>query len=233
MDFEVYCDESRQDTFIHPTDNSFLLIGSLWLPASERERLKTDIKELRDRHSLNGEMKWQKVSPRNIPFYKELIDLFLAYGNLLRFRCIAVPSNRVNFVKYHENDRELGFYKFYYQMLHHWLLDFNTYSIFCDIKTNRKRDQLATLKRCLALSNLTSTVCCVQALPSHEQVAIQVTDILLGAASSRLNHSVAPGGAKDLVIRHLERGLGVRELRGTSQHEEKFNIFHMRLEGGW
>jgi len=55
----------------------------------------------------------------------------------MRFRCIAVDREQVN-LALHQNDGELGFYKFYYQLLHHWILD-NEYRIFCDLKTNRGR----------------------------------------------------------------------------------------------
>lgn len=82
------------------------------------------------------------MSPNRRDFYVELIDLFFAYGDNLRFRCIAVDRTQLN-LALHDNDGELGFYKFYYQLLHHWILDFNSYRIFCDVKSNRDP------KRCL------------------------------------------------------------------------------------
>ena len=39
--------------------------------------------------------------------------------------------------------------------------------------------------------------------------------------------------AKESVIAHLERHLNRTRLRPTHKSEEKFNIFRIRLEGGW
>ena len=36
----------------------------------------------------------------------------------------VINKNDVDLYKYHQNDQELGFYKFYYQVLHHWIFDF-------------------------------------------------------------------------------------------------------------
>jgi hypothetical protein len=51
-----------------------------------------------------------------------------------------------------------GFYKFYYQVLHHWILDNNEYTVFCDLKQNRDRSRLTTLKRVLNTANRTSVI---------------------------------------------------------------------------
>lgn len=131
-----------------------------------------------------------------------------------------------------DGDGELGFYKFYYQLLHHWILDFNAYRIFCDIKTNRDPKRLPVLERCLARANLSSSIDDIQSLPSHEVVLIQLCDLLLGAASSRINGTLNDGTAKAAVVQRLELALG-RPLIPTRKLEEKFNIFKVRLQGGW
>lgn len=132
----------------------------------------------------------------------------------------------------HDNDGELGFYKFYYQLLHHWILDFNEYRIFCDVKSNRDPKRLPVLGRCLSRANLTSSIVSTQSLPSHEVVLIQLCDLLLGAASSRINDTLRDGTAKSAVVQRLEAALG-RTLALTHKTEEKFNIFKIRLQGGW
>jgi hypothetical protein len=233
MKFEVYCDESRPDLFTSQKRNArYLMIGSLWLPAGLRNEVKDKIKGLRQRHNTWGEIKWTKVSPSRLPFYLDLIDLFEAYGMDMRFRCIAVDSNQVD-MNWHENDSELGFYKFYYQLLHHWILDFNEYRIFCDTKTNRDLTRLKVLHRCLNRANLSSRVSSIQALPSRQVVLIQLSDLLLGAASSRLNQTLQSGSPKEAVVQRLESHLGVTQLHATHRDEEKFNIFQIRLQGGW
>jgi uncharacterized protein DUF3800 len=233
MDFDVYCDETRPDLFSSQKPPvQYMVIGSLWLEESFREEFKSDIHTLRDKHKIGGEFKWQKISPSRIDFYKELIDWFFAKKNNLRFRCIAVDHEKVNLVHYHEDDQELGFYKFYYQMLHHWIMDFNNYAVFCDFKTNRHRDRLPILKRCLDKSNLSSSMLNVQATRSRESVLIQLTDVLTGIASARLNNSITEDSAKSQVVSHLENKLE-REIKHTTKSEQKFNVFVIDLQGGW
>ncbi len=233
MRFEVYCDESRPELFFsQQPDARFLMIGSLWLPCELRSELKDKIKTLRQEHHTWGEIKWSKVSPSRISFYLDLADLFISYGLNVRFRCIAVDHSQVD-MSLHEQDSELGFYKFYYQLLHHWILDFNEYHIFCDAKTNRDSTRLGTLRRCLSYANLSSCIRDIQSLPSRQVTLIQLCDLLLGAASSRLNNTLKPNSAKEQFVQRLEEKLGVTRIGSTTLSEKKFNVFQIRLQGGW
>ena len=232
MDFEVYCDENHPELFTSAKPSvEFLMIGSLWLEANLRDEIKKRIWSLREQHKIWGEIKWSKVSRSALPFYKALIDLFESYGSQVRFRCIAVNHNEFD-ENYHQNDNELGFYKFYYQVLHHWIYSYNTYRIYCDMKVNRDLSRLDTLKRCLNNKNINAQILNVQALPSRQVVLIQLSDLLLGMASSRMNGTLKVGSAKEELAVYLENKLG-RPLAPTLQAEQKFNIFRIRLQGGW
>ena len=150
----------------------------------------------------------------------------------MRFRCITVDHSQVNMLL-HDNDEELGFYKFYYQLLHHWILDFNEYRIFCDAKTSRDPKRLQVLRRCLRYANLSSTIKEIQSLHSKEVVLIQLCDLLLGAANSRMNLTLKEGSAKEKLVKRLESHLGLNAIAPTSRDERKFNVFRIRLNGGW
>ncbi|MET0154762.1 MAG: DUF3800 domain-containing protein [Rickettsiales bacterium] len=233
MRFEVYCDESNQDIFTQEKRNRlrYMTIGSLWIPADIRADAKRKIRTARERHKKFGEMKWRKVSPASLDFYKEIIDLFFSYGKEMRFRCIAVEADKINW-EMHGNNKELGFYKFYYQMLHHWIFDFNEYVIFCDHYTNKNRREAQVLQSCLSHANLSAKIESVQSLASRNIALMQLADILLGVASARMNDSFNKGGAKEELILHTERKLD-RDLCPTFKNEEKFNIFKINLGGGW
>ncbi len=232
MDFEVYCDENHPELFTSEKPNArYLMIGSLWLPADLRVKIKKSIWELREKHNVWGEIKWCKVNKNKLSFYKELIDLFESHGEQLRFRCIAVDHGDFD-KKWHQNDNELGFYKFYYQVLHHWILDFNSYRFFCDVKTNRDLRRLDSLKKCLSNANLSALIQDVQALPSKQVALIQLTDLLLGMASARMNSSLRPGSAKETLVLHLEQKIN-RPICATYRSENKFNVFRINLQGGW
>ena len=233
MRFDVYCDESRPDLFASRRPPAkYLVIGGLWLPTDRRTEFKAAIHALRNKHKIGGEFKWQKVSPSRLSFYCELVNWFVGMKDDLRFRCIAVDHEEVNLLKFHNDDQELGFYKFYYQMLHHWILDFNQYAVFCDAKKNRLPARLHDLERCLSRTNLSSEVMEVQAIPSDESVLIQLADVLTGAATARLNAPPPPETAKGQVLATLERGLR-RRVGPTGRFEKKFNVFVIDLTGGW
>lgn len=233
MKFEVYCDESRPDLFASKkSDARFLVIGSLWLPAERRDQYKAELHHLRDRHRVGGEFKWQKISPSRREFFEEVVSWFFIQGEHLRFRCIAVDRSQVDLRLYHEDDQELGFYKFYYQLLHHWILDFNEYSVFVDFKWNRRRDRLHVLRRCLDAANLSSKVLRVQAVRSEESVLVQAADVLTGAVSRRLNRVPQGSNAKNAVANAVEQHLG-HAIRRTAKSEQKFNVFKIELSGGW
>ena len=233
MKFEVYCDEAYPDLFSSKKPQArYLVIGSLWLPADARGDVKAAVQGLRNKHSIGDEFKWQKISPSKVAFYTELIDLFFGFGDRLRFRCIAVDRTQVDLVRFHESDHELGFYKFYYQLLHHWVFDFNEYAVYCDVKSSRIPDRLETLRLCLGRANLTSTVTRVQVIASEQSLGIQLADVLTGAAAARLNDRLRPYGAKSLVTETIERHLQ-RRIGKTRRTEEKFNVFVIELQGGW
>lgn len=233
MEFEVYCDENYPDLFTSNKPKArFMMIGSLWIPAVLREEAKLRIQEVRERHRVWGEIKWRKVSPAKLQFYKDLADVFFSFGSDMRFRCIAIDRIAYD-ATMNNGDNELGFYKFYYQLLHHWILDNNEYDFFCDTKTNRRRNRLGVLRQCLAYTNRTSRIDNIQALPSKEVVLIQLCDLLLGAASSRINDTLVSDSAKEALARHIETRLNRFRLTPTSRCENKFNIFKINLQGGW
>jgi predicted ATP-binding protein involved in virulence len=230
MDFDIYCDESNSDVLSsNKSKYSFMVIGGIWLPSQEKSAIKQDIKKIREAYGCYGEIKWNKVSNSKLDFYLALFDYF--FSKDIRFRAIIVDKLKVDLIKYHKADAELGFYKFYYQLLHHWILDFNSYSIYIDLKTNKLGDRVKILKDCLQNSNITSDIKKMQALHSHEVIFIQLADLLTGAVSSKFNNSIT-SQAKQVIIKAIENHLK-HEIKPTSRDIRKFNIFKINPKGGW
>ncbi len=233
MKVEVYCDESCPDLLSSQSKQAkYMTIGSVWLPRENRDLYKSAIHQLRDQHRIGGEFKWNKVSPSRIEFYKDLLSWFVSQGDELRFRCIVIDSNKVDLLKFHENDQELGFYKFYYQMIHHWIHECNEYRIFCDFKSNRCRDRLHVLQKCLHSANLSATISGIQAIRSNESVLIQLADVLTGIASAKLNKKLSPNTAKLELVSHLETMFG-KNIAPTPLCEKKFNLFRINFGERW
>ncbi len=232
MKFDVYCDESGPELLHSQKPKSrYMAIGSLWLPEFARLKGKSGLHELRHRHGIGSEFKWRKVSPSKLAFYCDAVDWFIAQGLEVRFRAIVVDRTKIDLVKFHDGDGELGFYKFYYQLLLHWTRECNEYHVFCDHKRDRLPDRLKTLGTCLNRANLASTVG-VQAVRSEESVFIQLCDVLTGLTQAHFNGIESIGPAKRELLLHLEDKLG-RPIRATSLGEQKFNVFEIQPGGGW
>lgn len=230
MKFDIFCDESCQDAFINKASHKYIGIGGIWIPSSKRGEFKDEIARIKRRFNCYSEFKWNKVSPNKEGFYKTLIDFFFRH-DWIRFRIILLEAEKLNIDRFHNGDHELGYYKFYYQLLTKWITACNEYSIFLDNKENKNTDRLPVLRRCLSNSNIFAMVSRVQALPSHESVGIQLVDLLIGATLGKFNCEIT-STAKMEIIEKIEQNLG-SPIRATTPWTEKFNVFKINLEGGW
>jgi len=231
--FEIYCDESQQDLLARSAEREVgqrVVLGGIWIEADSRVLLKNAIGELRLKHGLRGEFKWTRVSPSRLAFYVELVDLFFS-SDAARFRAVVLPANELDAVQFHEGDAELMFYKFYYLLLHKWILDANTYRVFLDTKTNRVGGRLKELHEVLATANRFSVIQQVQALPSKEVDLLQLADVLTGAVSYRL-HGRDSSSSKVDVAERIEHHIGHR-IGCTGCAEAKLNVFCWHSGGGW
>lgn len=232
MNFEVYCDESGLEALSRKEEHLYSAIGGIWLPEDNRTDLKNGIKSIKEKYGIHGELKWQKLSPAYFELYKDIIDYFFQ-AEFIRFRVILIESSKVDHIRFNNTDAELGFYKFYYQLLHHWIYDFNNYNIFVDLKVNRDKNRLKELKNVLELSNLTSAISQVQGLPSEQSLGIQLADVLTGLVATKFNNEIKKGSAKDGLLQYVEQSLINKPIAPTPKKEEKFNVFKINLQGGW
>lgn len=233
MKIEAYCDESRQDllTTKKETTDRYMVIGSIWLHRDYRGSLKNKIKRIKAKYDLyHSEIKWKYISPSQLDFYKEIVKQFFEEGENIRFRCIVVDTKLVDLDTYHQNDAELGFYKFYYELLHYWIEEGNEYYIFTDIKTNRKKNRLKKFHEILNTANpyTNTNIVSVQAIPSKESVFIQLADLLIGAVGYSC-HSYSKSSAKNEIVQLITDEIGRRPCEATLRGENKFNVFKIQL----
>jgi hypothetical protein len=235
--FDLYCDESRQDLLVNKdaiTDNNrYVCIGGMSVPREKRNILKNRINLLKKQYGIINEFKWGNVSNNKIEFYKALIDLFFeSEFSDVYFRCVVIDAKEVNNEKYNGDDQELGYYKFYYQLIHNWISKDSSYYVFTDFKTNKETDRLHELRRILNCSLLHNNVEIIQAINSAESVILQVQNILMGTVSYKYNFGKDGSSiAKMELVRYVEEKLG-RRISATYQSEQKFNIFEIQLSGG-
>ena len=168
MKYEIYSDESCIEAIYDKQAHQYTAIGGIWIPAEYRRSLKNDITAIKDKYSVMGELKWNKVSPKYLELYKEVINLFFnSYS--IRFRAIVIDASKIDNERFNKSSGELGFYKFYYQLIQHWLYDNNEYAIFLDHKINAYKSRVHELGKILNYST-NATITNVQALPSGESL---------------------------------------------------------------
>lgn len=228
MKYEIYCDESCIEALFDKTAHRYIVIGGIWLPAECRAEMKETINGIKQKYGKMGELKWKKVAPSSVAMYKELIDLFFDKYQV-RFRAICIEANKVNHSTFNNGNGELGFYKFYFQLIQHWLIDGNEYSLFLDYKVNGHKHRVQELKKILQYST-NASVTMAQALPSKQSLLIQLADVLTGATASSFNGDLK--GSKLEVCRQIEKYIG-HCIQGTSIQEQKFNVFDINLRQGW
>lgn len=115
-------------------------------------------------------MKWTKLSASNLAFYKNVLDWFIQSN--MRFRLVRIDMQNIDLEFWHNQDPELGFYKFYYQCLKHILSEKYDYRIFTDFKTNRDKNRISRLKFFLDFYS-SGNILNVQALGSKDSIFTQ------------------------------------------------------------
>lgn len=182
MNYTIYCDESRHTGGV---DCKYAVIGGVWVTRELRDSINKAIRDLKNENGISAELKWSKSSRLKLDSYKRIIDYFWQIPDL-RYRAIVVDQDSVDYESFHDGDKELGFYKFYYEMLEKWLVSGNDYNILLDFKNNSDASRLPMLRRCIenygrlrniSLSNLTS-------IDSKQSNLAQLCDVLTGAIAA-------------------------------------------------
>ena len=228
MHYEIYCDERCPDLLSSKriSKNEHIVIGGVWIEKNKRDKYKRSFKKIREDNHFYSEVKWRYVSPSRLNFYLEMVDLFFKTG--MRFRSIVIKSEDIDLDTYHKSDPELGFYKFYYQLLYHWIENSNSYNIFLDFKQNRLKNRIKKLEEVLINACPSSKIVCVQSIKSKDSIFIQMADMLIGAVGYSID-KYSTSSSKIRLIKRIEEYLK-HPIRPTPKYEKKFNIFKIEFK---
>ena len=228
MQYVIYCDESRHDA---GPDCQFMAIGGLWVPRARKVELTKAARRLFRELGLGSELKWNKVSWQHAEAYKRVVDFFFSDPDL-RFRVIVVDQKKFNPERF-GGDRELGFYKFYYELLVHWLEHGNEYLILLDFKQNQSAHRYHDLRSALTRRlKGNAQILDLTVIDSHETPLAQVCDLLTGAVAAAWCDSLRSGSAKEELVKHIagRRGVSTLKAASISPLPSKFNVFRIELQ---
>lgn len=235
MNYDLFCDESRQDLLACASSitevNRFCCIGGLSVPTEKRVELKKQINALKVHHGVLGEIKWGTVSDSRLQFYLDLVDLFFSTDDLCS-RVVVIDASKIRNNVFNDNDQELGYYKFYYQLLYHWVSWENSYRVYTDQKTNRDKKRLQELRRIVNFQfPISDPILSIQAIDSKESEILQLQNVIMGAIGYKYNFKNAgKSSAKKAVVERIEQHLH-HSIGRTSAAVQKFNVFEIDLRG--
>ncbi len=201
------------------------------------------------RHDLNMkmELKWSKVSKNKLNEYKTFIDHFFALNNsdLAHFHCLIIDNHRVNHRRFNQGNQEVGFYKFYYQLLLHSFgrryyrrLQNTKFLIYLDKRTsNYKLDDLTfILNNGINKRYRIPTKPYLKAEPRDSKLneVLQLNDIVLGSIGYHKNgyHLLSNSSpAKIELANYISQKTGYNNLgQNTTFGQKRFTIWNFDLK---
>lgn len=204
--------------------------------------------KFRKLNNMNSELKWTKVSASKLEEYKKFVDFFFSLNNsdFVHFRSIIIDTHQVNHRKYNQGDKELGFYKFLYQLLLHCFGkdycskdNIDKIILFPD-KRQQSKYSLDTLKDVLnngiakKYNIYNNPFVSIQPKNSKDVNALQINDLILGAISYHKNgHNLlsSASSAKKELASYIADKAGFRELGENSSYGVKrFSVWNFRLK---
>lgn len=237
----VYCDESRQ------TQDRYMVFGGIVISAASVPSFNQAMALWREGQNMRAELKWSKVSNQKLAQYKSLIDLFfsIAGKGTLHFKSVIFDTRQIDYRMHHKGDKELGFYKFFYQFLLH---SFGGYCRTDDHRMIVYFDQRTTSYKfstfCTILNNgirkkykrTTKVVRNVEAVRSHECEIMQVADVLMGAIGYQNNECDQRPGARRAKVEladYIARKANLTSLKqNTPWRMKHFGIWQFQFGKG-
>lgn len=189
-----------------------------WCPSAKVRECNVAIRDIKARHELSREfeIKWTKVSPAKLDFYRALIDYFFDNENLY-FRALIVPEkDKLKHAAFNQTHDD-WYYKMYFDLLKVILSPSSTYQIFLDIKDTRSARKVVKLHE----------VHNVQNVHSHEVELLQLCDLLIGTVSY-VNRGLTSSSAKQELVRRMRERSGYKLTWTTLLKEEKVNLFRWK-----
>ena len=231
--YNLYCDESchLQPTMHNRLEQQSMVIGGIKVKKELVPSISSDIRKIKTKYGLNrSEVKWTKVSPSKLDFYKELIKYYFDNPNL-SFRCIV--SQDKNTLRYDIHTHDEIYYIMYFYLLRNMISVEKKNNIYVDKKDTLGGERIRKLKDCLCNDKLDfnqELIDKIQIINSKDSEIMQLADVIIGAisfANRRLDCDIVGNRSNAKIeIVNLMRLLSNKTLlKSTLLSESKLNIF--------
>jgi hypothetical protein len=222
-----------------------MVLGGIITPAANAAVLDGLMRAWRQDHKMFAELKWTKVTDQKFDDYKSFIDLFfdLAKRRKMLFKSIVLDAMRIDYKTYHGGDKEVGFYKFFYQLLLHSFAKHLVPARQRAIVYFDERTTSYSLSDFHAILNngikkkygiKENLIRAVEVAKSHDHDLMQLADILMGAIGFHCNDwHLRPQSRKAKIdlANHIAGLLGLPSLQSpTPRGRDYFEIWRFRLK---
>jgi hypothetical protein len=232
----IYCDESCQD------NHNYMLLGGVAIKSSLVSIFESDMDKIRKQTNMHKELKWSKLTNQKYIEYRRFVDLFFEWNksNKLFFHCIIFDNTKINHRQF-SGSYELGFYKFYYQLLLHTFGKNygKNNDLYAFLDQRPTGYDLTELRR--ILNNGMDSRYKIDRRPfrlvepadSKKIAVLQVADLVLGALGYRKNNRHKDPGTKQAKIdmsAYILAKANLREgLPNTPMTMSEFTVWNFQL----
>lgn len=231
--YNVYCDESCH---LENDHEKVMTLGAIWCPAEVKKDMFSRIRGIKEKHGLpkDFEIKWTKVSPAKVEFYKEMLNFFFNEPHL-HFRAVVIKDkDKLDHSKFRNQDHDVWYYKMFFCLLNVIFEPHSRYRIYLDKKDTRSGEKIKKLHDVLCNSKYDFSkeiIENVQSVHSHEIELLQLADLLIGAVGYA-NRALKTSWAKLELVSLIRDRSGYSLSSTTLLKEEKVNLFFWRPKKG-
>ena len=146
----IYCDESCH---LENDGIPVMVLGGTYARAEEVRRISRSVRDLKAEYGLatDFQVRWTKVSPGKLDFYRALIALFMN-DEALRFRGVLIPDKGVLVHDRFDQDHNDRYCKMYHPMLRYVFNAPHRYQVYLDIRDTRGGHKTRHLREILCNS---------------------------------------------------------------------------------
>ena len=200
-----------------------MLIGGIWVDEPTYIKAKGECRKFKYENNWkeNTKFNWKNLSKKTFEQYCKFIDIFFKYN--LQFNCIIIDKKEVNLKDNLNKDAELGFYKFYYQLLRKNSKPNIPYYVYLDRRNTSEPKRLEVLRNFLRRDYYPASysgarqfekgldIHSLEFVNSDTYNLIQMADLLLGAIGFHFNN------------RHLQLGASQNKIAFANYIAQKIN----------
>jgi hypothetical protein len=219
-----------------------MVLGGIIIPDDRLARVKESLQKYRLEERMRAELKWSKVTKQYLRKYKIFVDHFFELNSrdCAHFHSLILDSHQFNHRKFNEGNKDLGYYKFLYQLLLHGFgkhYSKNRRGEECKLIVHPdQRNSKYPLDRLRTTLNYsmakqyavrTKPFLAIEAQDSKQADLAQLNDILIGAVGFQKNEIDLIAGTQRGKI---DLACYIREKAGLSSLKDNTEIGWKRFE---